>query len=140
MLDIGREIENLLNECSESVAEIARRSHIDRSTLYKIVNGQRLPTAEQLDALMHSLRVTPGQRRTLLECAEALRLGPDEQRQNAQTEELLGVLLNADRAVKSPPPARKFCVLTKFCMILRPFQACCTGFCAGTPGIPPNSP
>lgn len=43
------------------IAELARRARIDRPTLSQIVNGHRLPSADQLDAVAEVLGWTPEQ-------------------------------------------------------------------------------
>lgn len=43
------------------IAELARRSGIERPKLSEIVNGWRLPSAEQLDAICEALGWTPEQ-------------------------------------------------------------------------------
>ncbi len=48
-----------------TMAELARKASIDRSTLYKIVSGQRTPR-EQLEHLADALELTEEQKTTLL--------------------------------------------------------------------------
>lgn len=43
------------------VAELGRRTGLDRPLLSQIVNGHRLPSAEQLDAICAALGWTPEQ-------------------------------------------------------------------------------
>lgn len=45
-----------------TMAELARRTAIDRSTLYKIINGQRTPRQEQLERLAEALELNDEQR------------------------------------------------------------------------------
>lgn len=49
-----------------TMAELARRTAIDRSTLYKIINGQRTPRQEQLERLAEALELNDEQKDTLL--------------------------------------------------------------------------
>jgi transcriptional regulator with XRE-family HTH domain len=43
------------------IAELARRAAMDRPQLSQVVNGWRLPSAEQLDAICEALGWTPEQ-------------------------------------------------------------------------------
>lgn len=45
-----------------TMAELARRTAIDRSTLYKIINGQRTPRQEQLERLAEALELNDEQK------------------------------------------------------------------------------
>ena len=49
-----------------TMAELARRAAIDRSTLYKILGGQRTPRREQLERLTDALELTEEEKTTLL--------------------------------------------------------------------------
>lgn len=68
----------LLRECisgyNHSFAELARRTQIDRSTLYKIQNGQRLPTQEQLLRLLAELKISPAVNRRIMDQYGSLRM------------------------------------------------------------------
>lgn len=52
MRELTTRINALVDRYSGSKAELARQTGIDRSTLYKILNGQRLPTEAQLQSLL----------------------------------------------------------------------------------------
>ena len=49
-----------------TMAELARRAAIDRSTLYKILGGQRTPRREQLERLTDALELTEEEKTALL--------------------------------------------------------------------------
>lgn len=57
MSRLSEEIKGLARDYPGSTAELARRSGIDRSTLYKIFSGRRQPTPEQLQSLLQVLQV-----------------------------------------------------------------------------------
>ena len=49
-----------------TMAELARKASIDRSTLYKIVSGQRTPREFQLEHLADALELSEEQKSALL--------------------------------------------------------------------------
>lgn len=57
MSELSTELKRLAEKFSGSMAELARQVRIDRSTLYKILGGQRAPTEQQLQNLLSVLRV-----------------------------------------------------------------------------------
>ena len=55
MKELHDRLKSLIQEHSGSIsmAEIARKANIDRSTLYKILRGERKPTASQPVSYTH---------------------------------------------------------------------------------------
>ena len=51
MSELTQSLQIAVTRYPGTMAELARRTAIDRSTLYKIINGQRTPRQEQLEAL-----------------------------------------------------------------------------------------
>ena len=60
MSELNDRIKALVAQYPGSKSELARLARIDRSTLYKILNGQRLPTETQLQDLLTVLPVSQG--------------------------------------------------------------------------------
>lgn len=89
MSNLNEEIKRLARDYPGSTAELARRSDIDRSTLYKIFNGQRQPTEEQLENLLAVLQVSPGEYSTL---TALYRHGRDSAQQRALHGSVFGLL------------------------------------------------
>ena len=104
MVDISAEIQRLLAQSGISMSTLSRQAQIDRSTLYKLASGQRLPTAEQAEALLLCLHATPAQRRTLLQAIEQQRLAPGQRRCSAAVQRLLQTLFAPAAPSLNPPP------------------------------------
>ena len=59
MSRLSDQIQKLIDPFPGSFSELARSAGIDRSTLYKIANGKRLPTHQQLKTLLEVCHATP---------------------------------------------------------------------------------
>lgn len=73
-----------------TMAELARKASIDRSTLYKIVNGQRTPREFQLEHLADALELSEEEKSALLLQYKQRGRGPDP-RLRAELHHLLEV-------------------------------------------------
>lgn len=89
MSNLSEEIKRLAREYPGSTAELARRSGIDRSTLYKIFSGRRQPTEEQLQNLLAVLQVSSGEYGNL---TTLYRHGRDSAQQRALHGAVFGLL------------------------------------------------
>lgn len=58
MTDMIQSLKAAVARYPGTMAELARRAAIDRSTLYKILGGQRTPRREQLERLTDALELT----------------------------------------------------------------------------------
>lgn len=67
MSELSTQIKRLSESFPGSMAELARQTRIDRSTLYKILGGQRTPTEQQLQNLLSVLHVGPGEYASLIQ-------------------------------------------------------------------------
>ena len=61
MSELSNSIKRLAEKFPGSTSELARQVRIDRSTLYKIMGGRRLPTEAQLQNLLSVLHATPAE-------------------------------------------------------------------------------
>ncbi len=94
MSQLSEQIRVLVDRFPGSFSELARSTGIDRSTLYKITGGKRLPTQRQLQSLLDVGRATQQQR---LEIGEAYRLCTTDaaaQERSAHLQALLQNLLH----------------------------------------------
>lgn len=66
MSELTQSLQIAVTRYPGTMAELARRAAIDRSTLYKIINGQRTPRQEQLERLAEALELNDEQKDTLL--------------------------------------------------------------------------
>lgn len=67
MSELTQTLKILVTRYPGTMAELARKASIDRSTLYKIVNGQRTPREFQLEHLADALELSDDQRSALLQ-------------------------------------------------------------------------
>ena len=74
MSELTQSLQIAVTRYPGTMAELARRTAIDRSTLYKIINGQRTPRQEQLERLAEALELNDEQKDTLLLQVETLEL------------------------------------------------------------------
>jgi transcriptional regulator with XRE-family HTH domain len=77
----GNEVGEALYQCRLTVSELARRIGISRQDLSEVVNGWRLPSAEQLDLIVNELRWEPDRlyREDFLRAIEGTRTAPSEE-------------------------------------------------------------
>lgn len=85
-----------------SMAELARRSSIGRTTLYQYMSGKR-PIANQahLDAITGALCLTPQERQQVREAFTILQVGPALYKQRKTVEQFLRTLPMQDSTVKT---------------------------------------
>ena len=67
MSELTQSLKIYITRYPGTMAELARRADIDRSTLYKILSGQRKPRREQLEHLADALELTEEQKADLLQ-------------------------------------------------------------------------
>ena len=73
MSELTQSLQIAVSRYPGTMAELARRTAIDRSTLYKIINGQRTPRQEQLERLAEALELNDEQRDTPAAAVQAAR-------------------------------------------------------------------
>lgn len=105
MSQLSERIKELVDQFPGSFSELARTAGIDRSTLYKITGGKRLPTQRQLQALLDIAHVSPQQRRDLTDLYLACTTDADAQARSAQLQSLLLALLHRPQLPAVPQPA-----------------------------------
>lgn len=66
MSELTQTLKILVTRYPGTMAELARKASIDRSTLYKIVSGQRTPREFQLEHLADALELSEEQKSALL--------------------------------------------------------------------------
>lgn len=90
MSELTQTLKILVTRYPGTMAELARKASIDRSTLYKIVNGQRTPREFQLEHLADALELSDDQRSALLQQYKQRSRGTDP-RLRAELHHLLEV-------------------------------------------------
>ena len=103
MEDLTTALHTLILGYPGKMAELSRRTGIDRSTLYKFAKGERLPSGEQLYQLAQALELAPNTAADLMLQGNALR-GSDEPVLRAEVELLLNTLFRVQRELKAVPP------------------------------------
>lgn len=97
MSELSNQLKHLAEKFPSSMAELARQVQIDRSTLYKILGGQRTPTEQQLQNLLSVLRVNQAEYASLTHLyAQSQESGPAAHRRQT----LHALLTSAYRAQK----------------------------------------
>ena len=66
MTELTQSLKLAVTRYPGTMAELARRAAIDRSTLYKILSGQRTPRQEQVERLADALELNEEQKTALL--------------------------------------------------------------------------
>lgn len=99
MSRLSEEIKGLARDYPGSTAELARRSGIDRSTLYKIFSGRRQPTPEQLQSLLQVLQVPAQQSGTLARMLRSSRESESDRALHRAVEGLLTELFRVQRGL-----------------------------------------
>ena len=90
MSELTQTLKLLVTRYPGTMAELARKASIDRSTLYKIVSGQRTPREFQLEHLADALELSEEQKSALLLQYKQRGRGPDP-RLRAELHHLLEV-------------------------------------------------
>ena len=81
----------------QNIADLAKRSGIERSTLYQYLKGKRpLQNRAQLEALMSELHLTPDERTEVMEAYELARVGVKIYNRRRKVREILGSLLTVE--------------------------------------------
>lgn len=102
MSQLSEQIRILVDSFPASFSELARRTGIDRSTLYKIIGGKRLPTHQQFQALLAVCHTTQPQQRELFRLYQSATTDSVTQERNIHLLALLKALLCG-----TPPPILK---------------------------------
>lgn len=98
------EFSNLLSELIQSeninVASLTRYCGLDRSTMYKLINGKRSPASRELvQKIAEFIHLNPWERQRLMEAYNLTRLGPETY---YQRRDILQFILNLNEFRKRP--------------------------------------
>lgn len=108
---LSDKLKYFLSRKGYSMAELAVRSGIERSTLYQYIRGSRhLKSRSQLEILMAELQLTPDERLELLETYEIAQVGKVKYDRRCRVREILGSLLTIEGKTPAVPnlaPGRK---------------------------------
>ena len=89
MNDLSKSLKILVDRYPGTMAELARQAQIDRSSLYKIMDGKRMPNRAQLQRLIHALGLSARQAEHLTTQYDELRSGAQAHRTDEALYELL---------------------------------------------------
>ena len=89
MNDLSKSLKILVERYPGTMAELARQAQIDRSSLYKIMDGKRMPNRAQLQRLIHALGLNARQAEHLTTQYDELRSGAQAHRTDEALYELL---------------------------------------------------
>ena len=93
-----------VNQKGLNIAELARRSRIERSTLYQYLKGRRpLQNRAKLEAIMAELHLTPDEREEVLEAYEITQIGIWNYNRRRKVREILESLLTAEEGSFAMP-------------------------------------
>ena len=100
MSELNDRIKALVAQYPGSKSELARLARIDRSTLYKILNGQRLPTETQLQDLLTVLPVSQGEYASLTQLFSSAQHTDDQQRRFRLIQRLIASVFGTQKTIK----------------------------------------
>ena len=95
MSRLSDQIQKLIDPFPGSFSELARSVGIDRSTLYKITNGKRLPTHRQLKNLLEVCHATPQQQQDITQSFHLITTDSATQERNIHLQTLLESFLHS---------------------------------------------
>ncbi len=95
MSRLSDQIQKLIDPFPGSFSELARSAGIDRSTLYKIANGKRLPTHRQLKKLLEVCHATPQQQQDITQSFHLITTDSATQERNIHLQTLLESFLHS---------------------------------------------
>lgn len=95
MNDLSDSLKILTSRYPGTMSELARQAQIDRSSLYKIVDGKRIPNQGQLQRLIRALGLNQRQSEHLMSQYIGLRSGAQAQRTDNALYELLQTSMRA---------------------------------------------
>lgn len=119
MSRLSDQIQKLIDPFPGSFSELARSAGIDRSTLYKIANGKRLPTHRQLKTLFEVCHATPQQQQDITQSFRLITTDSATQERNIHLQTLLEAFLhsptlNAATIPDDVPKLNESSLLTNF--------------------------
>ena len=104
-------LKNFVHEKDINVAALAHYCELERSTVYKFINGKREPmSAELVDRIAHFLKLTPSEILHLQEAWKMARMGEDVYYTRKSVEHFL-----CDFPSKSVIPAPVFSQCRRYC-------------------------
>lgn len=95
MNDLSKSLKILVDRYPGTMTELARQAQIDRSSLYKILDGKRMPNRAQLQRLIHALGLSTRQAEHLTTQYDELRSGAQAHRTDEALYELLQTALRS---------------------------------------------
>lgn len=94
---LSEKLKYFIDQKGLSIANLAKRSGIERSTLYQYINDRRpLQNRTQLEAIMLELHLTPDEREEVLEAYEITRIGVKNYNRRRKVREILESLLTLE--------------------------------------------
>ena len=103
---LSKKLSYFVEQRKQSIVELAKRSGIERSTLYQYLKGKRpMQNRGHLDTIMSWLHLTPDERAEILEAYEIDQVGIRTYRRRRRVKEILNSLLTVEEIEGKPQPA-----------------------------------
>ncbi|MCI8949103.1 MAG: helix-turn-helix transcriptional regulator [Lachnospiraceae bacterium] len=94
---LSKSLENFIRQKKLSIADLAKRCQIDRSTMYQYVHGKRsLQNRELLENILAELRLTPEERFRVMESFEITQIGEERYYRRQKIKEIFESLLTLE--------------------------------------------
>ena len=94
---LSEKLSYFVRQRQENIAELSKKSGIERSTLYQYLRGKRpLQNRAHLDSLMSQLHLTPDERMSVLEAYEVEQVGVRSFKRRCKVKEIFNSLLTID--------------------------------------------
>lgn len=77
MTELSEMLKRYIHEKNIPVASLIHHLQIDRSTIYKYINGKRTPSLEHVEKLAGSMALTPREHQDFLEAYHITKLGSE---------------------------------------------------------------
>jgi len=106
MAKFGNKLEALIARNGGAKYRFSKEVGIDRVTLYRFINGERLPGKDVLDRICLALRVSPAEENDLRKLYDRAKIGEDVYERRLLVKELINHI-NSLRLEQSPPFSHK---------------------------------
>lgn len=104
MYEFSQIFKSFIHEKNINVATVISYTQIDRSTIYKYINGKRTPTLEHVEKLSEAMNLTPKERLQFLEAFQMEKLGVDLYNQRKGIENFIKTFPQASNIHKNHLP------------------------------------
>lgn len=86
---VGDKLKSIIQENNINIYQLAKRAGIERTTIHKVINSNRIPSREYFNRLMDSMPLTANERSELIHCFEISTIGEFRYMQRRQVKNLI---------------------------------------------------